>query len=120
MNIQLQQDVQFKNDDSHRFRSEVLEGLSGYPKKLSSKYFYDKTGDRLFQKIMAMPEYYLTQCELDIFQNKTDEIVKAISNINESFDLIELGAGDAMKSSFLLQRLEEKGADFTYMPIDIS
>lgn len=120
MNIQLQQDIQIKNDDSRRFRSEVWEGLSEYPKKLSSKYFYDKTGDLLFQKIMAMPEYYLTKCELDIFQNKTDEIVKAISNINESFDLIELGAGDAMKSSFLLKNLVEKGADFTYMPIDIS
>lgn len=120
MNIQLQQDIQIKNDDSRRFRSEVWEGLSEDPKKLSSKYFYDKTGDHLFQKIMAMPEYYLTKCELDIFQNKTDEIVKAISNINESFDLIELGAGDAMKSSFLLKKLVEKGADFTYMPIDIS
>jgi dimethylhistidine N-methyltransferase len=120
MNIQLQQDIQIKNDDSRRFRSEVWEGLSEDPKKLSSKYFYDKTGDHLFQKIMAMPEYYLTKCELDIFQNKTDEIVKAISNINEPFDLIELGAGDAMKSSFLLKNLVEKGADFTYMPIDIS
>ncbi|WP_435522614.1 L-histidine N(alpha)-methyltransferase [Chryseobacterium indoltheticum] len=120
MNAQLQQEVQLQNNYSDSFRSEVLEGLSNYPKKLSSKYFYDKTGDHLFQKIMAMSEYYLTNCELDIFQNKTDEIVKAISNINESFDLIELGAGDAMKSSFLLKNLAEKGIDFTYMPIDIS
>ena len=120
MNVHLQQDIQLKNDHSDSFRSEVLEGLSNDPKRLSSKYFYDKTGDHLFQKIMAMPEYYLTNCELDIFQNKTDEIVKAISNINESFDLIELGAGDAMKSSFLLKKLVEKGTDFTYMPIDIS
>ncbi|VXB88013.1 L-histidine N(alpha)-methyltransferase [Chryseobacterium sp. 8AT] len=120
MNVHLQQDIQLKNNHSDSFRSEVLEGLSNDPKRLSSKYFYDKTGDHLFQKIMAMPEYYLTNCELDIFQNKTDEIVKAISNINESFDLIELGAGDAMKSSFLLKKLVEKGTDFTYMPIDIS
>ncbi|REC50384.1 L-histidine N(alpha)-methyltransferase [Chryseobacterium pennipullorum] len=120
MNIQLKQKVQLSDDDTGSFRPDVLEGLSAEPKKLPSKYFYDKTGDRLFQQIMAMPEYYLTQCELDIFQNKAEELVKAISNINESFDLIELGAGDAMKSSYLLQNLLEKGTDFTYMPIDIS
>nr|WP_315035163.1 L-histidine N(alpha)-methyltransferase [uncultured Chryseobacterium sp.] len=120
MNIQLKDDVQSEDGHADTFHSDVVKGLSFHPKKLSSKYFYDKTGDRLFQKIMAMPEYYLTNCELDIFQNKTEELVKAISNINESFDLIELGAGDAMKSSYLLKRLVEKGIDFTYMPIDIS
>ncbi|SMO70294.1 dimethylhistidine N-methyltransferase [Chryseobacterium rhizoplanae] len=120
MNVQLKQDCHFKDDGADNFGSDVLKGLSAHPKKLSSKYFYDKTGDRLFQQIMAMPEYYLTNCELDIFQNKTEELAKAISNINESFDLIELGAGDAMKSSYLLRNLVEKGTDFTYMPIDIS
>lgn len=120
MNVQLKKDCHFKNEGADNFGSDIVKGLSNYPKKLSSKYFYDKTGDRLFQQIMAMPEYYLTNCELDIFQNKTDELVKAISNINESFDLIELGAGDAMKSSYLLKNLVERGTDFTYMPIDIS
>lgn len=120
MNIQLKQDCYLKNDRANTFYSDVLKGLAAYPKKLSSKYFYDKTGDQLFQQIMAMPEYYLTNCELDIFQNKTEELTKAISNINESFDLIELGAGDAMKSSYLLKKLVDKGTDFTYMPIDIS
>lgn len=120
MNIQLKQDCYLKNDRANTFYSDVLKGLAAYPKKLSSKYFYDKTGDQLFQQIMAMPEYYLTNCELDIFQNRTEELTKAISNINESFDLIELGAGDAMKSSYLLKKLVDKGTDFTYMPIDIS
>jgi len=120
MIVKLQQELKCKRKHSDSFRSEVLEGLSSNPKRLASKYFYDETGDRLFQQIMAMPEYYLTNCELDIFQNKTDELIKAISNINESFDLIELGAGDAMKSSFLLKDLVAKATDFTYMPIDIS
>ncbi|WP_126651533.1 L-histidine N(alpha)-methyltransferase [Chryseobacterium aureum] len=120
MNVQIKKEYHLKNDFTDTFSSDILKGLSAYPKKLSSKYFYDKTGDSLFQKIMAMPEYYLTDCELDIFQNKTEELAKAISNINESFDLIELGAGDAMKSSYLLKHLVDKGTDFTYMPIDIS
>jgi len=120
MNMRVKQNYRLKNDYSDNFGADVLKGLSAHPKKLSSKYFYDKTGDHLFQQIMVMPEYYLTNCELDIFQNKTEELAKAISNINESFDLIELGAGDAMKSSYLLKNLVEKGTDFTYMPIDIS
>ena len=34
------------------FASDVLVGLSQVPKRLSSRYFYDERGSRLFQKIM--------------------------------------------------------------------
>ncbi|WP_415326997.1 L-histidine N(alpha)-methyltransferase [Chryseobacterium sp. MMS23-Vi53] len=120
MNSPLDTICQTKHYFNDSFRSDILEGLQSNPKKLSSKYFYDKTGDRLFQQIMAMPEYYLTNCELDIFKNKTEAIIKTITYSNEPFDLIELGAGDAMKSTYLLKSLVDKGVDFTYMPIDIS
>jgi len=122
MNLQVFTDSQIENDKSNltKFRSDVLNGLKNKPKKLSSKYFYDKIGDHLFQEIMAMPEYYLTKCELDIFKNKTENLTSLIVSENEPFDLIELGAGDAMKSTYLLKYLVEKGRDFTYMPIDIS
>ncbi len=109
-----------ENDHLNHFREDVLTGLLSSPKHLSSKYFYDKTGDGLFQKIMAMPEYYLTRCELDIFSNKTEDLARLIDAYGSPFDLIELGAGDAMKSTFLLKHLTEKGIDFNYMPIDIS
>lgn len=107
-----------KQEDQFRF--DVLEGLDSHPKKLSSKYFYDKIGDHLFQEIMAMPEYYLTNCEMDIFQNKTSELAKIILETDDTFDLIELGAGDGTKSAFLLQHLLAQKANFNYMPIDIS
>ncbi len=120
MNVQLDpQSTTEKNAVDH-FRSDVLNGLQNTPKKLSSKYFYDKIGDHLFQQIMAMPSYYLTRCELDIFKNKTDELIDLLIPGNEPFDLIELGAGDAMKSTYLLDQLIRKGINFTYMPIDIS
>lgn len=120
MNVQLDSHTETAKNAADIFRSDVLNGLQSTPKKLSSKYFYDKTGDHLFQKIMAMPAYYLTRCELDIFKNKTDELIALLIPGTESFDLIELGAGDAMKSTYLLERLVSKGVDFTYMPIDIS
>lgn len=102
------------------FFSEVISGLSATPKKLSSKYFYDKIGDNLFQQIMALPEYYLTACELDIFQNKTANLANILLQGSKSFDLIELGAGDGTKSAHLLRFLSKQNTDFTYIPIDIS
>lgn len=122
MSLQLTKEPKKRNEknNSDHFLNDVLTGLHSNPKHLSSKYFYDKTGDELFQKIMAMPEYYLTRCELDIFKNKTSELAEAIRSDEQPFDLIELGAGDAMKSTYLLKYLSEKRADFTYMPIDIS
>lgn len=103
-----------------KFQNEIVRGLKDNPKHLLSKYFYDKKGDELFQQIMSMPEYYLTNCELEIFTEKTADIADAINAFEEPFDLIELGAGDATKSSFLLDFLVKQHADFTYMPIDIS
>jgi len=103
-----------------KFQAEIIAGLTGNPKRLPSKYFYDSFGDKLFQRIMDMPEYYLTRCELDLFRSKTAELAAAISTHGEPFDLIELGAGDATKSSYLLQYLIDSNADFSYMPIDIS
>ncbi|WP_292009119.1 L-histidine N(alpha)-methyltransferase [Chryseobacterium sp.] len=120
MDLKLQTPSSVGNTHIDNFRSDVLEGLQSYPKKLSSKYFYDRVGDRLFQKIMHMPDYYLTRCELDIFKNKTAELAQLIIPENEPFDLIELGAGDALKSTYLLKYLVKYKHEFTYMPIDIS
>ncbi|MDY0933154.1 L-histidine N(alpha)-methyltransferase [Chryseobacterium sp. CFBP8996] len=120
MNSQVETESQTQNNSKETFLADVLEGLKSTPKKLHSKYFYDKAGDQLFQQIMNMPEYYLTNCELDIFKNKIEILAKSILIDNEPFDLIELGAGDAMKSSYLLEHLTKKNIDFTYMPIDIS
>ncbi len=112
-------------DDKHvsvnKFCEDVISGLTSSPKRLDSKYFYDATGDRLFQDLMECPEYYPTKCELDIFANQTEALANAIiGDKGDEFDLIELGAGDAMKSSYLLSHLVNKGINFTYLPIDIS
>ena len=102
------------------FYQDVASGLQANPKHLSSKYFYDANGDKLFQDLMNCPEYYPTNCELEIFSEKTAEIAKTIMGGGDAFDLIELGAGDATKSSHLLKYLLKQNADFTYLPIDIS
>jgi L-histidine N-alpha-methyltransferase len=105
---------------TEQFYDDVVAGLKSTPKQLSSKYFYDANGDKLFQELMNCEEYYPTNCELEIFSEKTAELCKAIIGNGDAFDLIELGAGDATKSTYLLQYFLEKQADFTYLPIDIS
>lgn len=102
------------------FYREVLEGLDRPPRQLPSKYFYDATGDRLFQQIMDCPEYYLTRCEMEIMTRQTDALVQVITKGTEPFQLIELGAGDGQKTIHLLKALVNSGARFTYRPIDIS
>ena len=102
------------------FAEDVLRGLSRAPKELSSKYFYDDEGSRLFQEIMKLPEYYLTGCESEIFRSHAHEIYRAFANGDRTFDLIELGAGDGTKTAILVDHFLKKNADITYSPIDIS
>lgn len=104
----------------NKFFTEVLEGLKAEPKYLHSKYFYDEKGDKLFQKIMDSEEYYPTKCEFEIFTSQTHQLAKTLKNGFHTFDLIEMGAGDATKSSYLLTQLIKEEANFTYYPIDIS
>ena len=102
------------------FAEDVLKGLSDFPKHLSSKYFYDERGDRLFQDIMQMPEYYLTDCEFEILSQHKGDIVELFAKGASSINLIELGAGDGKKTKILLEYMAQHAMDFKYIPIDIS
>lgn len=103
-----------------QFAEDVLRGLTSTPKHISSKYFYDDEGSRLFQEIMKLPEYYLTRAEYKLLSEQTDEIGEAFTDGAEKIDLIELGAGDGTKTAVLIQHFLDQNIDFTYSPIDIS
>ena len=102
------------------FAEDVLRGLSETPKSLSSKYFYDDEGSRLFQEIMKLPEYYLTGSENEIFSTQTDAIYRSFANGDNAFDLIELGAGDGTKTAVLVDHFLKRNAEISYSPVDIS
>lgn len=102
-----------------QFKKDVDAGLSAQPKHLSSKYFYDDIGSQIFQKIMAMPEYYLTDSEFEILSLQSKQIAEKL-NFNKAFNIIELGAGDGYKTIKLLKNFIVLGLDFTYIPVDIS
>lgn len=113
--MKTKQQTQFRT----AFEQEVYEGLTAFPKKISSKWFYNKEGDKLFQQIMALPEYYLTGCEYAIIDTHKDEITTLFKE-QAGFDLVELGAGDGKKTKILLEQFAAEGINFTYKPIDIS
>jgi len=96
------------------FASDVLEGLTAKPKRLSPKYFYDLAGSALFERITQLPEYYPTRCEIAILRQHAPAIA---SLFPQNCALVEFGAGSSRKVRILL------GAAATieaYVPVDIS
>lgn len=96
------------------FERDAIAGLSATPKGISSKYFYDEHGSRLFDAITELAEYYPTRTELSILRDHASPMARAIGR---DCALIEYGSGSSLKIRLLLDRLE--GA-VTYAPIDIS
>lgn len=105
---------------NQQFLTDVLSGLSANKKFISSKYFYDRKGDEIFQQIMHMDEYYLTNAEYEIFNTFKSEIGRHFVQDGRPFNLIEFGAGDGYKTKVLLKEFIAQGLPFKYVPIDIS
>ncbi|MDK2979514.1 MAG: L-histidine Nalpha-methyltransferase [Bacteroidales bacterium] len=102
------------------FAQDTMKGLTANPKYLLPKYFYDDNGSRIFQDIMQMPEYYLTDCEFEIFTQYKSEMKDLFVNGNAPFELVELGSGDGLKTKILLDHFVEHQVDFQYVAVDIS
>jgi L-histidine N-alpha-methyltransferase len=105
---------------AHTLADAISQGLSKEYKTLPSWLFYDASGDKLFQEIMKVPDYYLTRCEHEIIDRYKHDLLHYFSLAREPFQLIELGAGDGQKTEILLQYFTRQGAVFSYFPIDIS
>ena len=93
----------------------VIEGLSGSPKKISSVYVYDKSGTDLFELQCGTPEYYLRRVETRLLNSHARDIVRQC----ESPAIVELGAGTAEKTRILLAEYARRGLRCDYFPIDI-
>ena len=93
---------------------DVLAGLSQTPKRLPSKYFYDRRGSELFEQITRQPEYYLTRIELQLLADSAAEIAAAVG---PRAHVVEYGSGSGRKTRLLLDALDDPVA---YTPIEIS
>lgn len=102
-----------------QFLKDVELGLTNNPKSLPSKYLYDDAGSALFQEIMNMPEYYPTDCEMEILSGRQMDFNKHFQN-GKPLEFVELGAGDGLKVVSFLRFFNNNGTKFSYKPIDIS
>ncbi|HTD55075.1 MAG TPA: L-histidine N(alpha)-methyltransferase, partial [Silvibacterium sp.] len=102
--------------------SEVFFGLTSRPKTLSPWLFYDEAGSQLFEQITALPEYYPTRTEREIFARHADEIiaVAADGDSAQPLTMIELGAGTAAKTTLLLDAAVRRQGMVDYLAIDVS
>ena len=96
------------------FRGQVLRGLSQSRKQLPCKFFYDRIGSQLFDRICDLPEYYLTRTELSILQSHVGEMA---GMVGERCLLVEYGSGSSLKTRLLLEHLRDPQG---YVPLDIS
>jgi L-histidine Nalpha-methyltransferase len=98
----------------HRqFRADVLAGLAEPQKVIPARWFYDRAGSELFERITDLPEYYPTRAEREILSERGHEIGLGVG---QGRAVVEFGAGSATKTPLLLDRI----APAAYIPIDIS
>jgi L-histidine Nalpha-methyltransferase len=100
----------------HTFARDVAFGLTSPQKWLPPKYFYDERGSQIYERICALPEYYLYRAELEILSTYAAEIHAEIGHLT----LVEFGSGSATKTRHLLAAYERAGQPFRYCPVDIS
>jgi L-histidine Nalpha-methyltransferase len=91
----------------------ALAGLTGEPKTLPPKLFYDQAGCELFYRITELPEYYLTRAELALLSDLAPSLRVLTPG---PAVLVEYGASDETKASLLLGQ----GQFAAYVPVDIA
>ncbi|MGH8274140.1 MAG: L-histidine N(alpha)-methyltransferase [Gammaproteobacteria bacterium] len=105
------------DDQAPAWREEIerlRHSLRQRQKWISSMYFYDEAGSRLFDRITGQPEYYITRTELAIMRNHAAEMARCIG---PEAMVIEPGSGAGEKIRRLLRAFDSPVA---YVPIEIS
>ena len=96
------------------FRDAVLTGLKRPDKRIPCKYLYDARGSMLFERICALPEYYLTRTEMSLLTRHAPDIAALAG---PRCRVVEFGAGSSRKIRLLLAALDHPAA---YVPVDVS
>jgi L-histidine N-alpha-methyltransferase len=94
---------------------DVRRGLTARPRVLPPKYFYDEAGAALFERITALPEYYLTRVESALLCEVAPRLMADLA----PEDIVELGSGSSVKTRRLLDGVDGDGRPVRYVPIDV-
>jgi L-histidine N-alpha-methyltransferase len=97
---------------------DIRRGMTRESKSIPSKYFYDSHGSLLFEQICSTSEYYVTETELSILDEYSEQIMSFF--VQQSGDLIELGSGSPKKIRKLFDALNPYfHKNIRYIPVDI-
>jgi dimethylhistidine N-methyltransferase len=95
------------------FAEAVRAGLGRRPRSIPPRFFYDARGSELFERICALPEYYLTRTECAILERHAREFPPAGT-------VIEFGCGYGAKTRLLFEAFFRARRKMTFVPVDIS
>jgi L-histidine N-alpha-methyltransferase len=98
-----------------RLEKDVRRGLTARRKSLPPKYFYDRAGSLLFERITELPEYYPTRTESALLA----EIVPELFREFLPDEIVEIGAGSAEKTRRILDAVSAGGRPVRYVPLDV-
>jgi L-histidine N-alpha-methyltransferase len=98
-----------------RLEADVRRGLIARRKSLPPKYFYDRAGSLLFERITELPEYYPTRTEAALL----GEIVPGLIGEILPDDIVEIGAGSSEKTRLILDAATAGGRAIRYVPLDV-
>ena len=95
------------------FAEAVCAGLDQRPRSIPPRFFYDARGSELFERICALPEYYVTRTELAILERHAHELPPTDT-------VIEFGCGYGAKTRLLFEAFFRARRMMTFVPVDIS
>lgn len=102
--------------------ADIRQGLLAFPRRISSRHFYDDRGSELFRQITELEEYYLTRCELSILKQNAEQIASVIAEAapDGKVFVLEAGPGDGSKAQILTRALARVSDSVCYGAVDIS
>jgi L-histidine N-alpha-methyltransferase len=98
------------------FYEAARRGLEAHPKQLPAVWLYDERGSQLYEEITRLPDYYPPRREAEILRRYAPEIARR----SHARTLVELGAGNARNTRFLLDALAEAHTLERFVPVDVS
>ncbi len=94
----------------------IFKLLSSSDKSIPTKYLYDQTGSKLFEKICKTKDYYLTRLEQNILKSNASNII----NRTKPMDMFEFGSGSSKKTALLINAHLKSETNLSYSSLDIS
>jgi L-histidine Nalpha-methyltransferase len=95
------------------FREDVLAGFRAARRAIPARWFYDREGSELFERITARPEYYPTRIETELLARHAADVARIVG---PGRAVVEFGSGSSTKTPYVLDAVKPAA----YVPIDIS